>query len=83
MSTFTTKYTGSKYNSAKPMYEHQSKLLMLPVPKLEDTKEKYLRSIQPLNPPKEHLALAEQFFTSEQSASLQQRLLEKADVEGK
>lgn len=70
----------------KPMYAQQPRLPMLPVPSLEATRNKYLRSVQALGASPAHVALADSFFASAQAQQLQQRLQQRAhtmQTEGK
>jgi carnitine O-acetyltransferase len=68
------------------MYKHQSMLPMLPVPQLEQTFDKYLKTIRPLTSTEEFAnsqRLVQQFLDSPQSRQLQQRLIERRELKAK
>lgn len=72
------------YDASKPFYQYQSKLPMLPVPSLEETCLKYLKSVQPLLKTEDErqktASAVNSFLISSQAAELQARLLKKRDL---
>lgn len=71
------------FNADSPMYKHQNSLKYLPVPKLEETCERYYKSLLPLfkseEEEKNSRNAIDKFLASSQAKDLQQRLLKRSD----
>jgi carnitine O-acetyltransferase len=65
------------------MYKYQNQLPMLPVPSLQETCEKYMKTVQPLLKSDEERKRTQKavhdFLNGSQAAELQARLLQRKD----
>ena len=90
LNAFRSFSTSTMAPNAKPLYSAQASLPHLPVPDLEQTLSKYLRSTLPLHKSKESLAVTENAVKDAIAGKdeklmrqLQDRLIHRATAEGR